>query len=150
MATNKSFFKFHIFGWFVYASRKKMFLLVPKPCRGQGYRNRMRQIRKSRYRNTGGCCEHCGQHFDIKQLEMHHIMPISDFPKLGRKSWNVLMLCPRCHYLMHKNPVIQAAVMQRTAADHSVNIAQAYQRIVTRQWQKAAEIRSDIGQLNQG
>ena len=89
---------------------------------------RLAMLRNRLYRRNSGCCEMCHQHFEKGDMQMHHILPFAVFPELARKKWNVTMLCPRCHYLIHHNPVREMQAMQYVASQHGVNLVAAFDR----------------------
>ena len=120
MASNRRIFKFRIFGWFLLLSRTHAKIVVSEQSRK--CRWRMRELRRKHYRQTNGCCEHCGRHLSEKEFQMHHVFQYSKFPKWARKSWNVLMLCPRCHYMYHNNIVLQVRTMERIALQQGIDM----------------------------
>ncbi len=96
----------------------------------------MTELRNGRYKKRKGCCEACGKHYEKHELQMHHILPYAVFPSLRTKKWNLLMLCKRCHYLVHHNIVWQMEQMQATAQQHNVNLQKEYRLSAVRRWQE--------------
>jgi len=72
---------------------------------------------------------------------MHHILPYAIFPRLIRKKWNLMMLCPRCHFIAHHDIPMQTKMMQRIAYLHGVNLEKEYHRSAVGFWNKKQEIR---------
>jgi len=123
-----------IFGWHLYASREKLRIRRAATVHYRGnLTNRMRELRNRRY-NKNGCCESCGEHGEKEQFQMHHILPFATFPQLARKNWNLIMLCPRCHYMIHNNPVWNAGLMQQIARKHNIDIEREYRHALTDRW----------------
>ena len=44
-------------------------------------------------------CQCCGE--TEKQLQVHHIMPLSDYPELNCDEGNLICLCQSCHNRYH-------------------------------------------------
>ena len=137
----KYFFKWKVincklFGWHFYASPRRLFILPPPMRRSVGLRRRLIELGNQRYKKNGGCCEECGQHFDRKDLQMHHILPWYVFPKLREEKWNLLLLCPRCHYMEHHNPLLQAKHMEVVARQHSVELEKNYRKVINNRWEE--------------
>lgn len=130
----KETFYWKLFGWFVYASRIKLHVFPAKQAGRNSVLPKMRQVKNTRYREKKGCCESCGKHFDKSEMQMHHIMPFNEFPQWKRKPWNLMMLCPKCHYLIHRNLLKQVELMQRVANKKCINLQQAYQQAAINKW----------------
>lgn len=47
-----------------------------------------------------GSCQCCGKRVE-KDLQIHHIMPLRDFPDLGTNDGNGIALCKDCHNKYH-------------------------------------------------
>ena len=52
-------------------------------------------IKRETYENQGGICPHCGQKFEIEQMDADHIIPWSKGGKTVRE--NCQMLCAECN-----------------------------------------------------
>ena len=50
-----------------------------------------------------GACVLCGD--KDSQLEIHHILPISEYPSLALDCNNLITLCQKCHRRYHDNYV---------------------------------------------
>lgn len=126
--------------WHIYISPVRLYVI---PCsrsnRGVGIARRMKTLHNRRYKSTDGCCELCGKHFEYDQMQMHHILPLAEFPRFGRKHWNVLMLCRHCHYMIHKNPVVNMEQMQRVASKHGVDMNREFAIYANRRYNDSIE-----------
>ena len=129
---NEKVIKRKLFGWYVYISPHKLSKKKPQKS-GVNY-GRFTDLCNNRYKHVGGCCERCGRHFDRSGLQMHHILSCSLFPQFGHKKWNLMMLCERCHYTVHSNPVLAAELMQRVARQHGIKLTRALPRAINRRW----------------
>lgn len=79
----------------------------------------------------------CGRHHDISQMEMHHILPYSNFPELANKSANMMLLCRQCHFFIHNDPTLNMMLMSRFAAQIGIDLSKRYHHIVTNLWNAA-------------
>lgn len=51
-------------------------------------------------------CFMCSKYFDGPgELEAHHIMPKSKYPKICYEMWNGITLCDACHLIVHKTKI---------------------------------------------
>ena len=94
----------------------------------------MREIKGYRYRQQGGRCPECGQQFDIKLMELHHVLPWARFPELRMKKANLALLCHKCHKEVHCNPWRNIEMMKAKAAELGVNLAEIYSEATN--WEK--------------
>lgn len=78
------------------------------------------------YERQEGRCPHCGQTFEYEQLEMHHILPLSRFPELGKSIRNGIMLCHRCHKEIHCNPWKNIELMKAKAQELGIDLKERY------------------------
>lgn len=133
-------YKWKIFGWHVLASRKNI-RYYPASRNDSVTARTMRMQRDRRYKKHKGCCEMCGEQYPKETMQMHHILPYAIFPLFIRKKWNLMMLCPRCHFLVHHDIPVQTKMMQRVAYLHGVNLEQEYHRSAVGFWNKKQEVR---------
>ena len=131
---NPKTIKWKLFGWHLYASRERLRFMPISNNRGNGLSRRLRELRNRRFNRKHGCCEQCGQQFDKASFQMHHILPLSEFPNFAKKTWNLMMLCPRCHYIMHNDFTQQMQLMQKTAQQHGINLQREFHTAATRRW----------------
>ena len=135
----KYFYVFQLFRqWRLYLSKCDLRVEKhPEITHGQTRGNlgkRMRELRNTRYHQTGGCCEHCGKPFPKEAMQMHHILPYVTFPKFARQHYNVIMLCPRCHYIIHKDLMWQMDLIQKVAREHNVELRNHFRRSAENRW----------------
>lgn len=133
---------FTLRGWHLYLSRVRLV----KEERAKAYRKgrdglarRMRELRNRRYRQTHGCCEACGQHCEKRSMQMHHLLPYIQFSHQARKPWNLLMLCPRCHFIVHSDLTWQMDLMQRVASDHGIDLRREFRKASEARWKAKEE-----------
>ena len=131
-------FKLKIFGWYIYLSPKRMKTYHPqlKACNHVSLARRVKEIRNRRYKTTRGCCEGCGEQHEKTHFEIHHILPLNEFPQLARKDWNLMMLCRRCHYMVHHNPLWSVELMQKVAKPHGIDLCTELRRATSLRWQE--------------
>ena len=120
----KSIYMFCVMGWRIYITRYKLKRFYPsvKSYSRLGIAKRNNEVRTKRYHETGGCCEGCGQHLAKKQMQIHHILPLNVFPQLVHEEWNMMMLCKRCHYMVHNNPLWSGELMRNVASTHDMDL----------------------------
>lgn len=121
-------------GYHLYMSRERLRLVPVSNTRGNGLSRRLKELRNRRWNKRHGQCELCQQHADKQSMSLHHILPYSEFPHLAKTPWNLLMLCPRCHFLLHVNLPRQMQLMQRTARQHGINLEQEYNHAAHTRW----------------
>lgn len=78
------------------------------------------------YERQGGKCPHCGQSFELKQLELHHVLPLSRFPELGMSIRNGILLCHQCHKEVHCNPWANIRIMEAKADEMGIDLTERY------------------------
>lgn len=127
------------FGWHIYASRERLRFAPMSNQRGNGLARRLRELRNNRYKKKHGCCELCGQPHEKSAMSLHHILPFGEFPNLSTRKWNLLMLCPRCHFVVHVNLFAQVRLMERTARQHGIDLEREYQRAAAQRWTEKQE-----------
>ena len=80
-------------------------------------------------------------------MSLHHILPYADFPLLATRRWNLLMLCPRCHFLLHTNLLQQTRLMEQAARQHGINLEQAYLQAAISRWEDKETKRGTVKQF---
>lgn len=55
---------------------------------------------KATVKARDGCCQCCGE-MD-KPLEIHHILPVANYPSLASDEGNMVALCQSCHSKYHQ------------------------------------------------
>ena len=86
----------------------------------------MREIKEKLYKKHEGICPQCGEYHDIKDMEIHHVLPWSRFPELQGNKHNMLLLCHHCHKEIHCNPWLNIQMMQAKAAELGINLNDRY------------------------
>ena len=81
------------------------------------------------YEQNGGVCPHCGKMFDIKEMELHHVLPYARFQDYGRDKRNILLLCKHCHKEIHCNPYWNIRLIEQKAAELGVDLNERYNKI---------------------
>ena len=136
-------FKFKLFGWYIYFSRMRLKTFHPqlKVVSQNCLKNFMSHVKNFRYESNGGCCEACGEHMGMDQIQMHHILPYNEFPAFARKEWNLLMLCHRCHYMIHHNPVWSVELMEQVACKQGIDLQREFRLATAQRWQEREKAR---------
>lgn len=67
----------------------------------RNYRKELIREKVRRWKSNGGCCEACGQKKAVDDLEIHHVMPVSERPDLIGCRKNIKLLCHECHQSVH-------------------------------------------------
>ena len=124
----------NLFGWYIYISHGRLCLLPKAKNKGVIAHSRIQELRNRRYKKNHGCCEICGKPVEKEDAQMHHILPFSVFPKLVGEKWNMIMVCHRCHYIVHHNHVKNMDLMRRTAREHGIDLNRAYQVFAVDKW----------------
>lgn len=122
------------FGWNIYLSRERLRLVPVSKQRGNGLARRLRELRNRRWNKRHGQCELCGQPYEKEVMSIHHILPYADFPQLATRRWNLLMLCPCCHFLIHQDILQQTRLMEQTARQHGINLEKVYHQAALSRW----------------
>ena len=85
-----------------------------------------RDIKGKMYENQYGICPHCGKHFEMSYMELHHVLPWSRFPELRAKRKNQLLLCHDCHKEIHCNPYLNIRLMEEKAKEFGIDLKERY------------------------
>lgn len=73
-------------------------------------RNKITKPLKNKIKERDGKrCLCCGKKFE-NHLEVHHIMPVSEFPQLAHEPDNMASLCQKCHSKYHEMYKNQGAI----------------------------------------
>lgn len=70
------------------------------------YRNNRRRLlgyRHRLYKRQKGRCYDCGASMREDDLEIHHVVPVSERPDLVAKCSNLRLLCHECHLRLHSS-----------------------------------------------
>ena len=68
-------------------------------------RKKLLRLKNRIYKMNGGLCECCGRPFFCEEMEVHHIVPVSENPRLITAFSNLQVVCPECHAKIHGRPV---------------------------------------------
>lgn len=120
--------RYHLFGlWFAIANCRvqKRWGIENRLPSDKG-RNDMREIKTKIYEKQGRCCPICGQHFEYKEMEAHHILPFARFRELSMKHRNIIMLCHHCHREVHLNPYLNLQMQEDVAQHFGIDLKQRY------------------------
>ena len=87
---------------YIYITRYRM-----KRCDKQDDVRRKRSrvlhgAKKRLYRLLDGKCCECGRPFPIEEMQIHHVKPVSQYPKLITRRSNLKLMCAECHQKEHK------------------------------------------------
>jgi hypothetical protein len=88
--------------------------------------NNLRDIKGKLYERCQGVCPHCGQHYDMHWMEIHHVLPWARFPELRGTKRNMMLLCHHCHKEVHINPWLNIQLMQAKAQELQINLNERY------------------------
>jgi 5-methylcytosine-specific restriction endonuclease McrA len=111
-----------VFGMNLYMTKCRM-------RRRQERDNGSKEFRKMKYkyfklpliRERGGKCELCGCD-DITKLQIHHILPYCYYPNLEYSKINMMIVCEDCHRMIHKNPLLNAALIRKFSEINHVSL----------------------------
>ena len=123
------------FGWNIYLSRERLRIMPVSNNRGNRLARRLRELRNRRWNKRHGQCELCGNVLPKESMSLHHILPYAEFPLLATRRWNLLMLCPCCHFLIHQDLPRQTHIMEHTARQHGINLEQVYHQAALSRWE---------------
>ena len=90
------------------------------------FNDNMKEIKSYRYKQQQGKCPSCGQLTDLKEMELHHVLPWCRFPELRARKSNMMLLCHCCHKEIHINPWLNIKMMQAKAAEFGINLKERY------------------------
>lgn len=99
------FKSYHMFGLHFYISSRRMSREQNCSARIRENRKKLRVIKRSLYKKSGGCCQECGKKLEMDGLEIHHIIPTSENPNLVVSINNIHLVCPECHARLHGRPL---------------------------------------------
>lgn len=95
--------------------------------RNQRTADKMRVVKGQLYEKCEGVCPHCGQKYEIRQMELHHILPWSRFPELRGEKRNMILLCHYCHKEIHCNPFKNIGLIKDKASEFGIDIKEHYE-----------------------
>lgn len=80
-------------------------------------------LKGEQYQRNAGICPHCGGKFDLKDMSVHHMLPLSLYPDLKNTADNFLLVCNDCHKAIHNNPYAAAHYMDMAAKRLNIDIS---------------------------
>ena len=113
----------------------------------QKYSKECKKIWKGKqeaYDKQGGCCAVCGQHFDYRIMEGHHIFPWGRFPELRDNKANIVMLCHDCHKEIHCDPWKNIRMMKSYAQEMGIDLNERYETGNIRDCEAEAEGTAEV------
>ena len=66
---------------------------------------KMKMMKHHLYRRHGGCCMVCGRREDLMDMELHHVVPVSEDPSMVARESNLMLVCHDCHKKIHRKKV---------------------------------------------
>jgi 5-methylcytosine-specific restriction endonuclease McrA len=93
--------KFKIGSIYFYITRYRMKRRGRNDDVSRNHRHKLMRLKHQRYKKNGGCCELCDKPTSEDQLEIHHILPVSERPELVASKHNIMIVCHRCHQHLH-------------------------------------------------
>ena len=124
---NRVIKRVRLFGLYIYVSTGKMKLRCGSIRHKQAVKNGIRRNRSALAMIQGGACQMCGS--VCENMELHHILPVSQYPELATELRNSVLLCPECHKEVHRNVLLNARMMMDKAAELGVELFGAAQAI---------------------
>ncbi len=120
-------YKLKMFGWRLYFTNVRMKKMNPSNLARKGFYSSSMQAKKRRmFANSGGKCELCGRKMKREEMQLHHILPYSEFPQYGMNPSNLEMVCEDCHHAIHLNPYISLRRMEQKAREFGFDLAEHY------------------------
>lgn len=121
-------YRMKLFGLYLYISNVRMKKRTKRDIIFSGFVvDHLVENKRKLYERQGHRCPHCGQVFDFKQLELHHILPVARFPELSQSIRNGIMLCHACHKEVHVNPWKNIAMMVHKASELGIDLTERYE-----------------------
>lgn len=114
--------KWKINKWRLYLSDCRMRPRPPHEHTTRAERREFGRWKQGIVEKRGGVCERCGTKIGGDVLELHHILSRAKFPQLVDMEENIMVLCHECHKEIHCNPFLNAALMERKAAELHVDL----------------------------
>ena len=118
-------------GWRLYVSNCPMKARTPRTANDQRTRHRRdraQQHKASIYEEHHGQCEMCHRQMKQRQLQLHHLLPMERYPELAGRRDNLMLLCPKCHDEVHKNPFLNSRLMVAAACRMKIDLTERFER----------------------
>ena len=121
-------YRLKIGSWRLYLANCRLKKMNPAGVRrgSKSYYPAIMAIRRRRYKLTGGCCELCGCSLDKDNAQMHHVLPMAEFPQYATNPDNLEMVCDECHHALHLNPYANLRHMEQKAQHFGFNLQEYF------------------------
>ena len=94
------------------------------------------EVKKALVDERGSRCEFCGS---SDELRYHYVLPYNEFPDLEFEKRNIMLLCDRCHRVVHRNPFLQADMIKEKASELEIDYRSVYDNLHTEKGFKKAK-----------
>ena len=78
------------------------------------------------YRLNGGVCDVCGKKVHRDEIQLHHVLPMAEFPQYATNPDNLEMVCDECHHAIHLNPYANLHHMEKKAQHFGFNLQEYF------------------------
>jgi 5-methylcytosine-specific restriction endonuclease McrA len=116
--------------WRLYLSNVRLKKMNPSGIkRGlKCYSEALAAMKKRHFKQSGGRCDECGRKMRWDDVQMHHVLPFSEFPQYGTNPANVEIMCEECHHAIHLNPYTNLRRMEKKAQEFGFNLTEYYSK----------------------
>lgn len=121
-------YRLRIGRWRLYLSNIRLKKMNPAGQRGAIYGKAMKARKQRHFHENGGVCDVCGKPIAWHDVEMHHILPYSEFPQYGTNPANVEIVCNDCHHALHRNPYTNLLRMEQKARELGFDLKTYYNK----------------------
>ena len=91
--------KFRLGPLFIYITS---FALRKMKKKDRVWKQHRKRLKKWKLKECEGKCEICGRKFHKDKMELHHVIPVSERPRLVLSKKNLMLLCHECHVKIHR------------------------------------------------
>jgi predicted HNH restriction endonuclease len=130
--------KFHLFGLWFYASKKRMRIRQERDGENDKKEQRRDAFYKRKLPILMGCdftCAMCGARYPLTRkgktprggIQLHHVLPYKVFPELDMDERNMMPLCAACHTRLHDNPFLMIETMREKGRELGINVEERYE-----------------------
>lgn len=95
--------RFRVLGFNVYVTTYTMTRKSEVQKARERNRRRLQLMKRKLYRRNGGCCMVCGKKLSRRELEIHHVVPVSEDRSKVAKLSNLMIVCHECHVGIHRS-----------------------------------------------
>lgn len=115
-------YKLKMFGWRLYFTNVKMKKMSSVGVRRSAHHTAMQTFKRRRFKINGGTCDLCGKRLKFDDVQLHHILPYSEFPQYGVNPKNMEIVCEDCHHAIHLNPYANLKRMEVKAREFGFDL----------------------------